>query len=55
MIVLPIIGAITAAQVGIWAIGGAVAAGAGVIVRKFFKAKALAESNDRRLNALEGK
>lgn len=55
MIVLPFIGAITTAQVAMWAVGGAISAVAGVLVRKVFKLRAQAEALEARIETLEGK
>jgi hypothetical protein len=55
MIVLPVIGAITAAQVGIWAIGGAVGGVASWLVHKVLKLRAQANALEARIETLENK
>jgi hypothetical protein len=53
VIILPIVGAITAAQVGLWALGGAISAGVGVLVRRVFKLRASVNALTLRLEELE--
>jgi hypothetical protein len=53
MIILPIIGAISAATAATWVIGGAVSGVCGWLVRKVLKVNARAEALDARIEKLE--
>lgn len=54
MIILPIIGAISAAQAGVWALGGVVGGLFGWMTRKVLKTRQQAEALEARLDKLEG-
>lgn len=51
--ILPIIGAVTAAQVGIWVVGGAISAVSGWAVRQILKHRKLLAAQNKRIAALE--
>lgn len=53
MIILPIIGAVTAAQIGLAALLGSVGASFGVLVRHFFRLRGKVTALDERVATLE--
>lgn len=55
MITLPIIGVITAAQAGLWVIGGAVSAVSGWLVRHILKVRHQVDALEARVAGLEAK